>query len=231
MSAAASQSLPRTPSSRRAHNYAPSQERQPLSPTSASASTSSKTAVPPSPRRAASGSQAPPSRNRSTSGAQGQLSHVAQRDVEQTNLAARPSASRRSESQDRPVETAKVARSQSVRTPSTVPSSSRPGHAKRESEVPSVLSEGGDKERQASTANSTGGGTGRHASVANSTGGGSTTDAQPRRRTTVDATTGTWELGKTIGAGSMGKVKLAKNKETGEQVGIYLQHIIYTCAD
>jgi hypothetical protein len=39
-----------------------------------------------------------------------------------------------------------------------------------------------------------------------------------RRRTTVDATTGHWDLGKTIGAGSMGKVKLARNKETGEQV-------------
>ena len=40
-----------------------------------------------------------------------------------------------------------------------------------------------------------------------------------RRRTTIDATTGHWDLGKTIGAGSMGKVKLARNKETGEQVG------------
>jgi hypothetical protein len=39
-----------------------------------------------------------------------------------------------------------------------------------------------------------------------------------RRRTTVDATTGHWDLGKTIGAGSMGKVKLARNRETGEQV-------------
>jgi len=41
-----------------------------------------------------------------------------------------------------------------------------------------------------------------------------------RRRTTIDATTGHWELGKTIGAGSMGKVKLARNKETGEQVAV-----------
>lgn len=41
-----------------------------------------------------------------------------------------------------------------------------------------------------------------------------------RRRTTIDATTGHWDLGKTIGAGSMGKVKLARNKETGEQVRI-----------
>jgi hypothetical protein len=42
---------------------------------------------------------------------------------------------------------------------------------------------------------------------------------QPKRRTTVTAPyTGTWALGKTIGAGSMGKVKLAKHNETGEQV-------------
>lgn len=42
--------------------------------------------------------------------------------------------------------------------------------------------------------------------------------AQPKRRTTINTTTGQWALGKTIGAGSMGKVKLAKNMETGEQV-------------
>ena len=40
-----------------------------------------------------------------------------------------------------------------------------------------------------------------------------------RKRTTITATTGTWSLGKTIGQGSMGKVKIAKNQETGETVG------------
>ncbi|KAL1862175.1 Serine/threonine-protein kinase [Paecilomyces lecythidis] len=44
--------------------------------------------------------------------------------------------------------------------------------------------------------------------------------AQPRRRTTITTPTGHWALGKTIGAGSMGKVKIAKNMETGEQVAI-----------
>jgi hypothetical protein len=39
-----------------------------------------------------------------------------------------------------------------------------------------------------------------------------------RKRTSVTCSTGTWMLGKTIGQGSMGKVKLAKNQETGEQV-------------
>lgn len=41
---------------------------------------------------------------------------------------------------------------------------------------------------------------------------------QVRKRTTIIMKTGEWALGKTIGAGSMGKVKLAKNMETGEQV-------------
>jgi hypothetical protein len=42
---------------------------------------------------------------------------------------------------------------------------------------------------------------------------------QPKRRTTINAPhTGLWALGKTIGAGSMGKVKLAKHAESGEQV-------------
>ncbi|KAK4862170.1 hypothetical protein LT330_003308 [Penicillium expansum] len=44
--------------------------------------------------------------------------------------------------------------------------------------------------------------------------------AAPKRRTTITTPTGQWALGKTIGAGSMGKVKLAKNTETGEQVAI-----------
>ncbi|KAG0155225.1 hypothetical protein PDIDSM_799 [Penicillium digitatum] len=44
--------------------------------------------------------------------------------------------------------------------------------------------------------------------------------AAPRRRTMITTPTGQWNLGKTIGAGSMGKVKLAKNTETGEQVAI-----------
>jgi len=48
----------------------------------------------------------------------------------------------------------------------------------------------------------------------------SSTNAPPaqRRRTEVKAQTGTWSLQKTIGQGSMGKVKLAKNQETSEVV-------------
>lgn len=39
-----------------------------------------------------------------------------------------------------------------------------------------------------------------------------------KSRTTIPAQTGDWVLGKTIGAGSMGKVKLARRAEGGEQV-------------
>ncbi|KAF1946108.1 Pkinase-domain-containing protein [Clathrospora elynae] len=57
---------------------------------------------------------------------------------------------------------------------------------------------------------------------------GVTADARPgqaqannKRRTTITGpSTGTWALGKTIGAGSMGKVKLAKHAETGEQAAV-----------
>ena len=38
------------------------------------------------------------------------------------------------------------------------------------------------------------------------------------RRRTLAATTGIWQIGKTVGAGSMGKVKLAKNQDTDEMV-------------
>lgn len=41
---------------------------------------------------------------------------------------------------------------------------------------------------------------------------------QGRSRTVIPAQTGHWMLGKTIGAGSMGKVKLAKRAEGGEEV-------------
>lgn len=42
-----------------------------------------------------------------------------------------------------------------------------------------------------------------------------------KSRTTIPAQSGNWILGKTIGAGSMGKVKLARRAEGGEQVIAY----------
>lgn len=41
-----------------------------------------------------------------------------------------------------------------------------------------------------------------------------------QRKTTIKGESGTWVLGKTIGAGSMGKVKLARKLDGSEQVGI-----------
>ncbi|EAU38953.1 hypothetical protein ATEG_00307 [Aspergillus terreus NIH2624] len=41
-----------------------------------------------------------------------------------------------------------------------------------------------------------------------------------KRRTTITTPSGQWALGKTLGAGSMGKVKVGKNIETGEQVAV-----------
>jgi hypothetical protein len=38
--------------------------------------------------------------------------------------------------------------------------------------------------------------------------------------------TGQWSLGKTLGAGSMGKVKVGKHLETGEQVSFHLEEIV-----
>ncbi|KAL4786052.1 hypothetical protein BJX76DRAFT_140065 [Aspergillus varians] len=43
---------------------------------------------------------------------------------------------------------------------------------------------------------------------------------QSKRRTMIATPTGQWSLGKTLGAGSMGKVKVGKSLETGEQVAI-----------
>jgi hypothetical protein len=41
---------------------------------------------------------------------------------------------------------------------------------------------------------------------------------QSRSRTTIPTQSGKWILGKTIGAGSMGKVKLARKEDGSEQV-------------
>ncbi|KAG0638458.1 kinase-like domain-containing protein [Tuber brumale] len=43
---------------------------------------------------------------------------------------------------------------------------------------------------------------------------------QRPKKTSIQGSTGTWVLGKTIGAGSMGKVKLARRLDTSEQVAV-----------
>jgi serine/threonine protein kinase KIN1/2 len=128
------------------------------------------------------------------------LASVAQRDFEATNV-ARPPSSRRSSSRDGQSDY----RSEAPRSQQRA--SSRPGSSRNSTDMSGATA------------------------VAN---GGPTSAPQPaayterppalsqppsgRRRTSVTTSTGTWLLGKTIGQGSMGKVKLAKNLETGEQV-------------
>ncbi|KAH7054664.1 hypothetical protein B0J12DRAFT_459964 [Macrophomina phaseolina] len=128
--------------------------------------------------------------SRSNSGQQAHLQAVAKRDFEQSNV-ARPNSSRRSESRDRASQTGQR-------------SSSRTRHARYASEASAtaVPTNGAAADANSRPA----------APPANNTSG--------RRRTTITAQTGTWALGKTVGAGSMGKVKLARNTESGEQVAV-----------
>ncbi|KAH8881410.1 Pkinase-domain-containing protein [Thozetella sp. PMI_491] len=107
-------------------------------------------------------------------------------------------------------------RSQSVRTPRRPPTSSRPEPAPR--------AESSSRVQSSATATAT-------SSRPESSRTAATTAAEPSRRSSqsrsksqvkyrhvVPAQSGNYEFIKTIGQGSMGKVKLAKNLETGEQV-------------
>ncbi|QIX02090.1 hypothetical protein AMS68_007607 [Peltaster fructicola] len=126
----------------------------------------------------------------------GNLDNVARHDYEQTSL-VRSSSGRRSESNDRPMQHVNPTRTESTRTTS--------GHSRTTSRY-------NDQPQATPTPN----GTAAPETRTNSSGQTQTL----RRRTTIDSSTGVWELGKTIGAGSMGKVKLARNRDTGEQVAV-----------
>ncbi|RMY62603.1 hypothetical protein D0865_00322 [Hortaea werneckii] len=200
MSAAAASSLPRTPSRRnqpQAANYsASSSERD--RPQRTQSTTTRPAGVAASPRRSASSSQAPTAHThpRDTRQPSGGLQGVARNDYEQANVAPPASSSRRSESShDRPMNGVNPTRTESMRQPNT--------HARTASRY----------NDQPTPAN---GSHGTHQGES----GRATGSTNLRRRTTIDAQTGHWDLGKTIGAGSMGKVKLARNKETGEQVAV-----------
>ncbi|KAF1953345.1 protein kinase kin1 [Byssothecium circinans] len=119
------------------------------------------------------------------------LANVARRDFEQPNVAAAAAA---------PASRRSESRDRAVPAPSRTESSRR-GHQRYASD--------------ASTASAM-----PINGVADTARAG-TQPAQTKRRTTINApTTGLWALGKTIGAGSMGKVKLAKHAESGEQVAV-----------
>ena len=134
---------------------------------------------------------------------QASLAGVARRDYETTNL-ARPPSSHRSSSRDGNNTALPPKRTDSTRDSRR--NSSRPGHARNVSRASTT-----DGPIPAQTPNAA-----RPQSDAGVPGSG----GSAKRRTTIGAQTGEWSLGKTIGAGSMGKVKLAKNLETGEQVAV-----------
>jgi hypothetical protein len=129
---------------------------------------------------------------------QSNLANVARRDGEQSNL-ANPSPQPRSTSRDRGTSSHNPTRSDSTR--GGPPSTSRSDRTRYASI---------DTTSQQQTAN---GMPSDHTATRSAAGTSGT-----RRRTYITCSTGTWALGKTIGAGSMGKVKLARNQETGEQV-------------
>ncbi|OCT52010.1 Protein kinase kin1 [Cladophialophora carrionii] len=132
------------------------------------------------------------------------LVNVARRDFEQSNVASMPS-SRRSTSRDGRAE-------YQTDSASHGRSSSRPGSRR------------GSQDLTAPT-NVVANGTSAHPPPSSAHPRSEAHPSQPhptvgRRRTSITCQTGTWSLGKTIGQGSMGKVKLAKNIETGEQAAI-----------
>ncbi|KAI4267565.1 MAG: hypothetical protein LQ337_008289 [Flavoplaca oasis] len=184
-------------SSRRQQSYsAPTNDRPHRTSSSATRPPTTSTTV----TRTAQTSDRPPS-----SSQQAQLANVARRDYETTNV-ARPPSSRRSSSRERSIAAPPPKRTESTRDSRR--QSSRPSHSRNNSHVsPAVLVTNGG-----STATPT------RAPPLDATNQGS--GGAAKRRTTIPAQTGQWSLGKTIGAGSMGKVKLAKNLETGEQVAV-----------
>jgi serine/threonine protein kinase KIN1/2 len=138
--------------------------------------------------------------------------NVARRDYENPNV-ARPPSSRRSTSREGQYQEPSTQAYRSEPTRATHRSGSRHGQSHSHSRHTTEMS-------GAATAVANGGSTPVQPSNATTAPSErpAPTSGQPRRRTTITAQTGQWALGKTIGAGSMGKVKLAKNLETGEQV-------------
>lgn len=134
------------------------------------------------------------------------LSGVPRREYETINVARPPSSSRRSSSRERSYIASVPKRTESTRE---TRHTSRPSHSRNNSR----MSTAGTAVANGASASQAASGARVHADA---TPHGNTGSA--RRRTTIIAQTGEWALGKTIGAGSMGKVKLAKNLETGEQV-------------
>lgn len=178
------------------------------------------TATPDRPHRSSSTTSKPPtnpsgvsraisqSQARQASSQQPPLVETARRDYEASNVVRTPS-SRRSSSRDRSHPVTTMKRSESTRDSRHTPT--RPGHSRHSSHMSTTVAAAAIANGASAAGSSP---AGKPQADAATHGNGSST----KRRTTITAQTGQWTLGKTIGAGSMGKVKLAKNLETGEQV-------------
>ncbi|KAL8693021.1 MAG: hypothetical protein Q9218_002078 [Villophora microphyllina] len=188
-------------SSRRQQSYsAPANERPHRAPSNATRNPT----TPTTDRRNAPQPQSM-ERQLSSSG-QAQLANVARRDYETTNV-ARPPSSRRSSSRERSYAAPAPKRTDSTRD--TRRSSGRPSHSRNNSQVAAGAPPAANGTSTATPSRNPPPDPGSQG-----------TAGVPKRRTTIPAQTGQYSLGKTIGAGSMGKVKLAKNLETGEQVAV-----------
>ncbi|PGH07725.1 CAMK/CAMKL/KIN1 protein kinase [Helicocarpus griseus UAMH5409] len=139
-------------------------------------------------------------------------SNIGRRDYESSSV-ARPSTSRRSSSRDRSLDATHQYRAETSRSHRRT--TSRPTQGRDSVDMAGPVNPvnpapaGSDSQSYAN-------GTHQHAP----NGISQVASQQPKRRTTISTSSGQWALGKTIGAGSMGKVKLAKNLETGEQVAV-----------
>jgi len=156
--------------------------------TTSTASRTASSTVPHRSNSTAHSSNPPPSASRQAA----HLANVARHDHEQTNLAQQGISSQRNSLSDRrsPERT-----SQQERPRSTQRTSSRTARSQYVAEPSTAEGHGSPATRPEHN-----------------------TQGVPRRRTTITAQTGEWSLGKTIGAGSMGKVKVGKHLKTGEQV-------------
>ena len=158
------------------------------------------------------------------------LNGVARRDYETTNLARSPT-NRRSSSRDAAYQPQPAAAPPPAAGPRNdgqpLRTSSRHAPARYSSDMgraPSSATRGVPPPAPASAPPQHRSGNAGYDAAAAAAPGSVLAPAAPvsRRRTQVEAQTGVWSLGKTIGAGSMGKVKLARNVETGEQVRVLL---------
>lgn len=138
---------------------------------------------------------------------QAALANVARRDHETITVSRRPS-SKRSSSRDGGSDGGQQYHPEPARSHHR--DRSRPGSSRNSADMSRITTVVANGSSVASQAPASSAASDRPTSSAH--------PAMGRRRTSISTSTGTWSLGKTIGQGSMGKVKLAKNIETGEQV-------------